>query len=146
MRMPRTLVLVYQAPTLAERMRAAMRTHGHTQAHVVRELHDKYGAPERTQPSMSRYINGRQRPTDTMLRAFERYLADNPPRDLGQPAATDAFAATVSELTGEPMFGPRQGALIDAAIHRFAAGAATTPSDVELYRVLSQQLGLPHTS
>ena len=88
------------------------------------------------------------RPPPAVLAAFKSYLASNARADADSPqeppSTSDdaAFAATVGEITGEPLLGLRQGALVDGMTRRLSLGPVMSDADERVYRLISEQLGL----
>lgn len=138
--MGRTLALV-AALTLADRLAAARAAAGHTQAECADLLTSRFGAPVRSQASISRYVSGKQQMPIDMARAVSQYIMIFEPDEAA--GANDAragsdgreempaqqFAGIVRRLTDEPLLGPRQGALVDAMIGRLRGGPPLSEQD-----------------
>ncbi len=131
------------ARTLVNRLAVARQAAGHTQAECVDLLRTRFGAPERSQASMSRYLNGKQQMPLDVRRAVSQYVeifgTSDPPDDADEAdqqtsmqPGSDAFAGAVRCLTDERLLGPRQGAFIDAVITRLRETARRRPATIEL--------------
>jgi hypothetical protein len=135
--------MVDKVEMLWQRIDAVRILRGQTQQRCIDDLVENYGAPRRSQSSMSRYLHGRQEPPSEVASAMRRYLSDASEVDGGTTGdITGAFAAVVQDVTGEPILGPRQGALLDAITTRIAAGPPMSASDLEAYGVAARDLRL----
>lgn len=142
------------APTMSDRLASAREVAGHTQAECATILASRFGAPSRTQASMSRYLSGKQAMPVDIARAISEYInifdpgepteggadADDDPPVIDDPAPE--FAGLVRRLTDEPLLGPRQGALVDAATARLRDGPSFSSEDHSVLGALMRILGL----
>lgn len=141
------------ALTIADRLAAARDVAGHTQAQCVALLTSRFGAPARTQASMSRYLSGKQSMPVDIQQAVSEYINifdPDEPADAGATAGggpveeepAPDFAGLVRRLTDEPLLGPRQGALVDTAIGRLRDGPPFSTEDQAVLDALMRILGL----
>jgi hypothetical protein len=120
----------------------------------VRVLTTEFGAPTRSQASMSRYLSGKQRMPVDLLPAVTEYIRifGNPesvggdshgdrPGAVGDdsPVGFDSF---VQRLTDEPLLGPRQGAVVDAFVGRLREGPPLSDQDHAALTDIMRILGL----
>lgn len=138
---------------LVDPLEAAREIAGHTQTECAGVLVSRFGAPARTQASMSRYLSGKQTMPVDIVHAVSEYIAIFDPREPGggdadagdSPAPDDPgpdFAGLVRGLTDEPLLGPRQGSLVDAAISRLRDGPPFSSEDHAVLDALMRILGL----
>lgn len=102
-------------------------------------LFDRFGAPPRSQASISRYLSGKQEMPVDFFQAVSEYIntfdaadsEDNSPdaRAKADPVLGADFAGLVHQFTDEPLLGPRQGALLDAVIDRLRSGPPLSHED-----------------
>lgn len=138
------------APTLADRLAAARAAAGHTQAECARLLSSRFGAPARSQASVSRYLSGKQEMPVDIGHAVSQYISifdsDDDLDDADDPApvgeATPDFVGLVLRFSDEPLLGPRQGALVDAAVDRLRVGPPFSREDHAALTALIRILGL----
>lgn len=150
------LGLTSMAPELKERLAAARKAAGHTQAACANTL-ASLGAPGRSQASVSRYLAGKQSMPLDVAHAVSKYInmfssgdsAEDDPEKAGaalQPPPRDEpvgdFAGMVRRLTDEPLLGPRQGALVDSLTQRLATGPPLSDQDRGAFESLMHILGI----
>lgn len=139
-------------PTIAERLAAARGAAGHTQQECASMLLDRFGAPPRSQASMSRYLSGKQEMPVDISQAASQYIstfnAAEDPEDSspdapanGDPVLGADFAGLVQQFTDEPLLGPRQGALLDAVVDRLRSGPPLSHEDLITITCVMRILG-----
>jgi transcriptional regulator with XRE-family HTH domain len=149
--MPPTLMIV-ASQTLADRLASARIAAGHTQLECAELLTSRFGEPDRSQASLSRYLSGKQEMPIDVVRAVSEYISifdPDEPSGIGDTAADDVadkpaqeFAGLVRRLTDEPLLGPRQGALVDTAMSRLRDGPPFSSEDRAVLESLMRILGL----
>lgn len=134
---------------LLDEVRSSMSHHGHSQERLV-EILESMEAPHRSQASMSRYLAGLQSVPPEVRSGFSRYLDTFPapsfpgttPTPDGPVADDQDFEGSVRGLSGEPLLGPRQAALVDSAIARLAQGPPMSDDDRRTFEDLRRIVGL----
>lgn len=124
-------------------LRRAAREAGHSQAVLARKLASDFGLDETpAQATVSRWLSGRSEPRPEHRPALRRYIESySSSPDASGDVDNLSWASVVSEVSGEPLLGPRQARLVDVAVDRLADGPVTD-RDVELFRILFRSLGL----
>lgn len=138
-----------QSDPLLDEVRSSMSHYGHSQEELV-EILKSLDVPHRSQASMSRYLAGRQSIPPTVRSGFLGYLDAFPaPSSPGTRPTPDGpvgddreFEGSVRDLSGEPLLGPRQAALVDGVIARLAQGPPMSDDDRRTFEDLRRIVGL----
>lgn len=136
-----------EAPALGRALRAARALAEHKQEECAEALHT-LGAPRVPQPTISAWENKGVPPeARAAVRAYVNQHLGAAVRDgLVHVAATGdplQFEELARELSGEPLFTPRQGALIDAITERIARDSQFTSEDHAVINLVWNALRLP---
>lgn len=118
---------------------------GHDQPECAEVLRTTYGLASSSQPNVSRWLRG-TRPKKEARAALARYCEDFTGRSpevapVGRDDAA-AFEDLQRQVAGEALLGPRQAALVDAAIERLRVPQdRLSPEEVRVLEWLTRILG-----
>ena len=127
--------------TAADRLRSAVFSAGHTQRQAIAELVEDHGlAAPPAQPTFSRWTTGRSVPAPEARASLASYIAAH--CNTATDAPDPVWSASVAELTGEPLLGPRQARLVDALTDRLLEGRDIGEPEERVIVRLMRNLGL----
>lgn len=132
-----------------KRLRSTRAARRHSQADTLAWIRDHQGITP-TQPQYSTWESGRRKPQGHNRWALLAYLQEFSPTieegveiTVDNPLEATSFEASVRELTDEPLLGPLQHQLLEAAIERHRIGPPLSPSDHLVWRDMAAALRLP---
>lgn len=128
------------------RLKLAREKFRHTQTECARQL-TQLGATRTSQTTVSEWERGQARPRGDAIAAIAQYC-ESAGVGLSGPALSRPFSeepgfeSVVHEVTGEPLLGPRQRAVVDAITARMHSGPPLSPDDMTALRWLRAVVGL----